>query len=71
MRNVVIGINAARQALAAGDSVVVLDRAERLEELLAERTGRGRLAVLAGDPDDPAALEAARAMAEELFTPAS
>jgi hypothetical protein len=70
---VIIGVDAARQALAAGESVVVVDGAAAVAGLLAEHDvdGRGRLAVLVGDPRDPDVLAAAEAMALELFPPAS
>jgi hypothetical protein len=67
--SVIVGVDEGRAALDRGESVVVVDGAEALAALLAERRagGPGRLAVLVGDPADEAVLAAARAMAEELF----
>jgi hypothetical protein len=68
---VAAGVAAARGLLEAGRTVVVVDSAEALVTLLDERTedGPGRVAVLVGDPDDEAALDAARQLADQLFLP--
>jgi NAD(P)-dependent dehydrogenase (short-subunit alcohol dehydrogenase family) len=70
---VAAGVDEGERLLATGATVVVVDTAERLADLLGSRGGDspGRVAVLVGDPADPAALEAARRLVEELFPAAS
>lgn len=67
---VVAGASGARRLLAEGRTVVVVDTDEAVTALLDEREpdAPGRVAAVVGDPADALALEAARLLAEELFT---
>ena len=67
---VVAGATEARRLLAEGRTVVVVDTDEAVTALLDERgpDAPGRVAAVIGDPADALALEAARLLAEELFT---
>jgi hypothetical protein len=68
-RVVAAGVSEGARQLAAGHFVVVVDDAEALVALLSGRAADapGRLAVVVGDPGDPAALDAARQLSEQLF----
>ena len=67
---VVAGASEARRLLAEGRTVVVVDTDEAITALLDERgpDAPGRVAAVVGDPTDALALEAARLLAEELFS---
>ena len=68
---VAAGVDEAVALLESGRTVVVVDRAEALVALLDGRVAGapGRVAVLVGDPADPAALAAAEQLADQLFLP--
>jgi hypothetical protein len=68
-RVVAAGVGEGARQLAAGHFVVVVDDAAALVALRAGRgaDAPGRLAVVVGDPADPAALDAARQLSEQLF----
>ena len=71
MRDIVVVTGASSDisgALAAGTAVVVVDSdAWALGRLVGNAPDGCHLAVFVGDPDDGAVLEAAAAMARELF----
>ena len=68
---VVAGVEQARALLETGRTVVVVDTAEALADLLDGRAddAPGRVAVLVGDPADQAALTVAQQLADQLFLP--